>query len=125
MGNVSLISPPIRQLSQTTGLGAAKQVLFNIPSINELLGEHIEINVTTSDTTPHATYLQFYIMVGCVLTHGERDYSVAPSCGPVTAAASEVVLLVHGFYPSLWADPVTWLREFYDIKDRVLEQEYS
>ena len=62
---------------------------------------------------------------GCVLTHGERNYSVAPSCGPVTAAASEVVLLVHGFYPSLWADPVTWLREFYDIKDRVLEQEYS
>ena len=50
---------------------------------------------------------------------------MAPSCGPVTAAASEVVLLVHGFYPSLWADPVTWLREFYDIKDRVLEQEYS
>ena len=163
MGNVSLISPPIRQLSQTTGLGAAKQVLFNIPSINELLGEHIEINVTTSDTTPHATFLQFYIMVdtcsisvdisifqskncrseqnpfhtndwihsnlnhcpGCVLTHGERNYSVAPSCGPVTAAASEVVLLVHGFYPSLWADPVTWLREFYEIKDRVLEQEYS
>ena len=55
MGNVSLISPPIRQLSQTTGLGAAKQVFFNIPSINELLGKHIEINVvtTTSDTTPH------------------------------------------------------------------------
>ena len=50
---------------------------------------------------------------------------MAPSCGPVTAAASEVVLLVHGFYPSLWADPVTWLREFYEIKDRVLEQEYS
>ena len=54
MGNVSLISPPIRRLSQTTGLGAAKQVFFNIPSINELLGKHIEINVvTTSDTTPH------------------------------------------------------------------------
>ena len=48
---------------------------------------------------------------------------MASSCAPVPAAASEVVFLVHGFYPSLWADPVHWLREFYEIKDRVLEQE--
>ena len=36
---------------------------------------------------------------------------------------SNVVFLVHGFYPSLWKDPVAWLWDFYDIKDRIIEDD--
>ena len=70
-----------------------------------------------------------YYMAGCLLTsgnltHGQQYYNLS-SCSQVFHARSNIVFLVHGFYPSLWKDSVSWLWDFYDIKDRILEDDAS
>ena len=69
-----------------------------------------------------------YYMVGCLLTSGnltdgQQYYNLSSSCSQVFHARSNIVFLVHGFYPSLWKDSVAWLWDFYDIKDRIIEDD--
>ena len=79
------------------------------------------------------------------LSDGELYYN-AESCAQVFSDKERVIFLVHGYYPSLWKDSgaklfsnisnggfqslnlmdnvsVSWLWDFYDIKDRILEHD--